>query len=155
MNPILRNVLAVIAGIMLELILNGTLISLGGTILPVPEGVDPNDLESIKTNIHLYSIQHFIAPFLAHALGTLAGTYLTCKLAVSGHLNLAMIVATAHFLGGLAMASAFDFQPLYFSILDLCLAYFPMGILGWKLAHPLNALSRDDLKSSIIDGSLK
>ncbi len=155
MNPILRNVLAVVAGILLQMIVNVTLVSIGGSILPVPEGVDPNDIESIKANLHLYSTKHYIAPFLAHALGTLAGTFLTCKLAVSSHLNLAMIVATIHFFGGLAMAVLLDFKPLSFSITDLVFAYIPMGILGWKLAHPLAMITKNDNSASMLDGSLK
>lgn len=133
MNPILRNILAVIAGAVVAMLVNGLIVSLGGKLLPIPEGIDPNDIESIKANIDRYTPIHFIAPFLAHALGTLAGAIVTCLMAVSRHKLLALIVAGFHFAGGITMAVMLDFEPLSFSILDLVFAYFPMGLLAWKL----------------------
>lgn len=73
MNPILRNILAFIAAVILGGLVNMGLIMISGSVIPPPEGVDPSDMESIKANMHLYGVKHFIFPFLAHALGTLVG----------------------------------------------------------------------------------
>ncbi len=154
MNPILRNILAVIAGIIVELFINGTLVSVGGHFLPIPEGVDPNDIESIKANIHLYSTKHFIAPFLAHAIGTLVGAFVACKIAVSSHKMLALVVAGFHFLGGLGMSFLLGFEPLSLTLIDLIFAYFPMAILAWKFAHPLKFAASKENDANIIDGNI-
>jgi len=150
MNPILknilRNILAVMVGFVVCFLVNGLAIRLGTFIsVPIPEGVDPNDIESIKANIDKYDIVHMLWPFLAHALGTLAGALVAAKIAASHHKLFAMVIAGLHFLGGLAMMYMLDFKPLWFSALDLGLAYFPMAFLGLKLAGKLTALDEDIL----------
>lgn len=79
MNPILRNILAVIVGIIGGALVNMAIIMISGAVIPPPDGVDTNDLESIKANIHLYQPIHFIFPFLAHALGS--SNWLDCSVA--------------------------------------------------------------------------
>lgn len=51
MNPNLRNVLAVIADLIVGSLVNGGLIVLGPFIVPLPEGVNPMDPESLAANI--------------------------------------------------------------------------------------------------------
>ncbi len=133
MNPMLRNILAVILGLIVTMFVNGFIVTMGAKLLPIPEGIDPSDIESIKANIDRYTPIHFIAPFLAHALGTFAGAIVTCLMAASQHRMLALLVAGVHFAGGLAMAVMLDFQPMSFSVLDLVFAYFPVGLLAWRL----------------------
>jgi hypothetical protein len=135
MNPILRNILAVIVGAAVAMVVNDLVGSIGGKFLPIPEGIDPNDLESIKANIDLYTPIHFIAPFLAHALGTLGGAIVACLLATSHRMTLAMIVSGFHFMGGITMCYLLSFQPLSFSLLDLAFAYFPMAYIGVKIVE--------------------
>jgi hypothetical protein len=138
MNPIIRNILAVIVGSFVAMFVNGSIISLGGEMLPVPEGIDPNDIESIKANIDRYTPVHFIAPFLAHAIGSLVGAIIACLIGVSRHRLLALIVVGFHFLGGLAMVVMLDFKPISFTVIDLVFAYFPMGLLAWKMTGSKN-----------------
>lgn len=138
MNPMLRNILAVILGLVVTMFVNGFIVMMGAKLLPIPEGIDANDIESIKANIDRYTPIHFVAPFLAHALGTLAGAIITCVMAASRHRMLALLVAGVHFAGGMAMAVMLDFQPLSFTALDLLFAYFPMGLLAWKLTGSKN-----------------
>jgi len=71
MNPIIKNVGAVVLGVIVGSIVNMGIVVLGGSIIPVPEGVVQTDMESYNNSIHLLSQKHFIMPFLAHALGTL------------------------------------------------------------------------------------
>ena len=133
MNPILRNALALLAGLFIGGIINAGIINIGARFVPVPAGVDPNDIESIKANIHLYEFKHFICPFLAHALGTLIGAFVTAKLAVSSKLALALVIGAFFLLGGIAMIVMVG-GPLAFIVADLGLAYLPMGWLGANLA---------------------
>lgn len=133
MNPILRNVLAVVAGIVVGGLVNMGLITVGPEIIPLPEGVDPNDMESLKANSHLMEAKHFLFPFLAHALGTLVGAFLAARLAISNQLTLAMIIGGIFLIGGITAATMIP-APTWFIIADLALAYLPMGWLGWKVA---------------------
>lgn len=134
MNSLLRNILSVIGALVVGGIINAGIIKIGPNIFPAPEGVDPNDIESIKTNVHLYSAKHFIIPLLAHAVGTLAGAYTVSRLAVSNHKRLALVIGVVFFVSGLMMAFMLP-EFWKFSILDLLIAYFPMAILGWTLAN--------------------
>lgn len=133
MNPILKNILIFILGWILGSAVNMGILSLGGILIPLPEGVDPADMESIKANIHLYEFRHFIPMFLAHAMGTLIGAFIVAKFAASQHFNLAIFIGGFFLLGGIAMAIMIP-APLWVEAADLIVAYFPMAWLGWKLA---------------------
>ena len=135
MNPILRNVLVVIGGILIGGFINSSIIQLTGDMVPLPEGVDPNDIESIKANIHRYTPMNFLMPFLAHAIGTLTGAYFVARLAASTHLSMALIIGGIFLLGGITMVFMVG-GPIWFIILDLVVAYIPMAWLGHKLARP-------------------
>ena len=125
MNSILKNILAVIIGIIVGMIVNMSLIILGGELLPIPEGIDP-------MNANDWELKQFIFPFLAHAVGTLAGAFITVKIAASHQLYLALFIGVFFLAGGIAMVFLIP-APLLFVFADLILAYIPMGYLGWKM----------------------
>lgn len=133
MAPLLRNILAVVAGVLVGGAVNMALISISGSVIPLPEEVDPSDAESLKANIHLFEPRHFLMPFLAHALGTLAGAWLAARLAASRALGLALGIGFLYLLGGVAAASMIP-APGWFLALDLVVAYLPMAWLGWRLS---------------------
>ena len=125
MHPILRNILAVVLGILVCMIANGAIITLGSILFPYE--LDINNMKDVK------EIKPFVTPFLAHSLPSLLGAFVGVKIASSDKLRIALIVAVVHFAGGLYMVLNFP-APTWFSILDLAVAYLPMGYLGWKLA---------------------
>lgn len=133
MNPILRNILAVIAGGIVGMIVNMGIVMLGGAVIPAPEGVDVSNMESLKAGMHLFEAKHFISPFFAHALGTLAGAFLAAKLAVSHQMKFALGIGAFFLIGGIMMVIQMP-APLWFEALDLIGAYLPMGWLGGMLA---------------------
>jgi len=133
MNPILRNVLAVVAGWFVGSFVNMGLILLSPVVIPPPAGVDPTNAESLAANIHLFEMRHFIMPFLAHALGTLVGAFIAAKIATTHKMKIALGIGLIFFLGGI-VASRMIPAPTWFSIADLVLAYFPMAWLGGLLA---------------------
>ena len=55
MIKILRNILALVIGAALGMALNGWLIGISNSLIPLPEDVNPSNLKSIQTHIHLYS----------------------------------------------------------------------------------------------------
>lgn len=133
MNLTLRNILAVLAGLIAGGVVNMSLIQLGGMLMPPPEGVDVNDINSINAHIGEYSVAQLLAPFLAHALGALVGAFVVARLAVSRHMVLALLIGGLNLVGGAMAVSMIPNSPLWFNMLDLGVAYLPMAWLGGRL----------------------
>lgn len=132
MNPIVKNILAVIAGIIIGGFVNMGIIMLSASIIPPPEGVNPADMESIKANMHLYEPIHFLFPFLAHALGTLVGAMIAYLIAASRKMSMALIIGVFFLIGGITNVIMLP-APTWFAVVDLLGAYLPMAWLGAKL----------------------
>ena len=133
MNKIVRNVLAVITGIILGSAVNMGIIMLQGYFIALPEGVDVTNTESLQSSMHLFGPKHFIFPFLAHAIGTLVGAYLSARIAANHKMKFALGIGIFFLIGGISMLFLMP-APIWFVILDLSLAYIPMGWLSGKLA---------------------
>ncbi len=133
MNPILKNILAIIAGIAVGSIVNMTLITVSGSIIAPPEGADVTTTEGLKASMHLFEPKHFIMPFLAHALGTLVGALIAGLIAANNKMKFALGIGFVFLIGGIASVFMLP-SPVWFSALDLIVAYIPMGYLGGKLA---------------------
>jgi hypothetical protein len=133
MNNVLRNVLAVIAGWIVGSIANLVLVIGGSMIVPAPAGVNIMDAESLKAGAHLFEAKHFIFPFFAHAAGALVGGLVAALIGASSRMILALIVGVLFLIGGILAAFMIP-APAWFIALDLCIAYIPMALLGWKLS---------------------
>lgn len=133
-NPVLRNILAVVAGAVIGSIVNMGLIMISGKVIPPPAGIDVTDMEALKAGMHLFQPRHFIFPFLAHALGTLAGAYLAARLAASRKMLMALIVGVLFLAGGISAVMMLP-APIWFNVLDLVVAYLPMAWIGGKWAR--------------------
>ena len=131
MHPFLKSGLAVLAGIFVGGIANFGIIILSSSIIPPPDGVDVSNIESIKANIHLYKPIHFLFPFLAHSLGTFSGAVLAIK--ISKQTKIAYMVALVFLYGGISMVTQVP-SPMWFTVLDLGLAYIPMAWLATKIS---------------------
>jgi hypothetical protein len=132
MNPTIKNVLAVVAGLVLGSIVNMAIIMISGSIIPPPEGADVTSMEGLKASMHLFGPKNFIFPFLAHALGTWVGAIIAAKFAANKNMRLAMVIGAIFFVGGFTNVFLLP-SPMWFNILDLVGAYFPMAYLGGKL----------------------
>lgn len=139
-NPVLRNVLAVIAGFVIGSIVNMALIMIGGKVIPPPAGVDVTTMEGLRAGMHLFEPKHFAFPFLAHALGTLVGALVAASLAASRKLVMALVVGVLFLVGGIMSVMSLP-SPMWFSVLDLVAAYIPMAWLGGTLAARRKASS--------------
>lgn len=144
MPKLLRQIFAVVVGIIIGGCVNMALVTLSPALIPPPAGVDVNNAESLKQSIHLFQPQHFLMPFLAHALGTFSGALVAYLLAVSHHKQLAFGIGAFYFCGGLAACFMIP-APAWFMALDLLLAYLPMSWLAVSLGFrlkPSTATSR-------------
>ena len=133
MKIVAKNVLAVLAGILAGSLVNVGLVNIGPYVVPLPEGADISTMESLRESIDLFSPVHFLFPFLAHALGTLAGAFLAARLAASHAAKLAIGIGVFFLIGGIVAAAQIG-GPLWFIAADLLAAYIPMGYLGASLA---------------------
>jgi hypothetical protein len=129
MSVIQKNILAVIVGLLLGCVVNLAIVMLGPAVIPLPAGVDMSDMSKFAENLKQLKPVNFIAPWLAHALGTLVGAFVAAKLAASHKLKFALAIGVLFFLGGIAMVATYG-GPTWFIALDLIVAYIPMAYLG-------------------------
>jgi len=134
MNPIARNVLAVIFGVVVGSLVNMGLINIGPFVVPLPEGADLSTMENLRDSMKLFTPVNFLFPFLAHALGTLSGAFIAAKFAASRPMTFAIGIGVFFLIGGATMVSMLG-GPMWFNVTDLLLAYIPMGYLGGILAR--------------------
>lgn len=132
MNPTLRNTLAVIAGAIIGSFANGGLIALSPFLIPPPAGADVTTMEGLQASLHLFEPKHFIMPFLAHAVGTLVGAFITALIAVNNKMRPAMIVGALFMVGGIMNVMMLP-APTWFCATDLIFAYIPMAWIGGRL----------------------
>jgi hypothetical protein len=142
MNPIVKNILGVVAGLLVGNVVNGGIVALGPTLIPPPPNtvMPPSDadfmtmIEIMKGNLPLMTAKDWVIPFLAHALGTLAGALVAVKICATHKKTFAVIIGVFFLLGGITMGYLLDF-PMPFSAIDLILAYIPMALLGHYLGR--------------------
>ena len=117
----LRTIVAIVAGLVAGSAVNMGLVSLGGLVVPTPQGLDVTDAESIAATSHLLQPQHFLFPFLAHALGTLIGALVAYLIAVQYKQMAAGVVGGVTLAGGIAAAMMIP-APIWFLVFDLASA---------------------------------
>lgn len=132
MNPILKNILAVIAGGIFGSVVNMAIIMFSGSIVPPPEGADVTTMEGLKASLPLFQPKHFLFPFLAHAFGTFAGAYLAAVIASSHKMIFAMVIGVFFLTGGITNILLLP-SPIWFTLLDLLGAYIPMAYIAGRL----------------------
>jgi hypothetical protein len=136
MPKLLRNVLAIVAGLVIGSIVNMAIITLSASVIPPPAGVNVTDAKSLRESIHLFEPKHFVMPFLAHALGTLAGALVAYLIAATYKSRMAFVIGAVFLCGGVAAAFMIP-APAWFIVLDLVGAYVPMAWLGIQLGRLL------------------
>ena len=104
---------------------NMGLIITGNQLMPMTDGMNPMDAT-------MWEIKYFLFPFLAHAIGTLVGAFIVARYTASYHMILSIFVGVFFLLGGISMVFIMP-APLWFILVDIFLAYIPMGWYGWKL----------------------
>jgi hypothetical protein len=132
MNPILRNILVVIVGVILGGIVNMGIVMLGPSIVPPPEGADVTTMEGLKASMQLFGPMNFLMPFLAHAIGTFVGAFVAASIATSRKMWFALGVGGWFLLGGIINVVMLP-SPVWFTIVDLAGAYLPLAYLAGTL----------------------
>lgn len=135
MHPILRNILAALAGIVGGSIINMALVETGHLLFPI-EGIDTSDTEALAQVMSGLSWEYFLFPFLAHAIGTLAGAIIVAR--ISKHPFAPYAIGGWFLLGGIAVSFMIP-APTWFVVTDLVLAYLPMAFLGGRIAQRMSS----------------
>lgn len=130
----LRIALALILGMVIGSVVNMAIVTVGPALIPPPPGADMTSAEGIKAAMPLLEPKHFAVPFLAHALGTLAGALAAAMIATSHRKVIAFAIGILFLCGGI-VASYMIPAPTWFIALDLVAAYIPMAWLGLSIAN--------------------
>ena len=122
MNTVFKNILAILGGGLIGMVVNMGLIITGNQLFPFESDINP-------MNAMNWELKYFIFPFLAHAIGTLSGALIAAKSAASYQMTFAICIGIFFLSGGISMVFILP-APVWFVVVDLVLAYIPMGWLG-------------------------
>ena len=136
MNPVIRNILAVVFGWLGGSVVNMGLIKIGHKLLPIA-GIDPNDMDALVDVMPTLEFKYFVFPFLAHALGTLSGATIAGLMAASHKMKFSLGIGGLFLLGGIIVNYMIP-GPTWFAVTDIVIAYIPMAWLGGKLAQNMS-----------------
>lgn len=128
----IRNILAVIAGLVIGSIVNMTLINVGHAVVGLPPGADVSTMEGVRAAMQQFTPVHFVVPFVAHAGGTLVGAFVAALIAASHKMKIAIAIGVLFLLGGIA-AGIYLGSPMWYNAIDFIFAYIPMAWIGAKL----------------------
>jgi hypothetical protein len=131
MNPILKNILAVLLGWFAGSAINMMLVMAGHSLFPI-SGVDPNDMKALADIMPTLGCEYFIFPFLAHALGTLFGAFVAGLVAASHKMKFAISIGGLFLIGGIIVSFMLP-APAWFVATDIIIAYIPMAWIGGKI----------------------
>ncbi len=137
-KPLLRQIFAVLAGLIIGSLVNMLLVEIGSKIVSPPKGYDLTKMEGLKAAMSVMQPKHFIFPFIAHAFGSLTGAFTASMIATSRKLALSLFIGGFFMIGGMSMIWILP-SPTWFNLLDISLAYFPAAYLGHKVAQRIHA----------------
>lgn len=139
MNPILRSILAVFAGLVVAALLIGIIEAIGHTLYPLPAGIDPSNREAIAEVMPHAPAGALIFVLIAWDFGNLCGSWLAARLAGRNPMMHAVIVGVILFAGAIYTMLVIP-HPVWFWIAAFVIssaATFMGGKLGGRKAkHP-------------------
>ena len=99
MKPIVRNIIAVIIGLVIGNVVNMSLVQIGYTVYPLK--INTNDMEALAKFLETADAKYYIFPFIAHAAGTLFGAFFAALFSKNRNFGVALIIGGFFFLGGI------------------------------------------------------
>ncbi|MFM7731625.1 MAG: hypothetical protein ACKO6L_11340 [Flavobacteriales bacterium] len=131
MKYFLRFVFIVIATFIGGLV-NLGLVYFGYAIVPLPEGFDMNDENQFALAVSQFQPINYLFPFLAHFMGSLVASYIATR--ALGTKTAWVLPSGLFLIGGMQMIQRVP-SPMWFNAVDLGLAYFPAGYMGYLMAR--------------------
>ena len=130
---ILKRTTVIFIAIFSGAMLNGAIINISNKVISPPKGFDLKTMEGLQAAMPHMGPEHFVFPFLAHALGTLMAAILISRFLTSQQLIFSMMAGILFLMGGVSMVVMLPTTPIWFVLLDLIVAYVPMAYLGYRL----------------------
>ena len=133
----IRKILACVLGGFLGGLFNISLISISNWAYPLPEGVDPNDLDALAAHVKANGMATgaLIIVLVAHAGGSLVSGLVCGMIAMRSWYVAAISLGFFWTLGGIMMLTILP-SPIWFAVTDLLL-YVPAAVLGVMLGGRL------------------
>jgi len=128
------NIAAVFVGCIIGSFVNGGILGLMPHLIPLPPGSDMSTMEGVAKAIEHFELKHFLSPFLAHAIGTLVGAIIAGLIAFEARKRITIIVGVLFFIAGAINVFMLP-APLWYDLVDLAFAYFPMSFMGLKVVE--------------------
>lgn len=100
----IRNIAAVIAGLVVGMIVNMALIQLNTVFFPLPEGVDMTDTAQMREVVQGMPAAAWILVIAAHLSQAFVGGWVAARFGASNPMMLALIVGLLSLVGGFANA---------------------------------------------------
>ena len=122
----MKNVLAVIAGLIVAMLIITGLELLSGLIFPLPEGADPRNIEWLKNNLDSIPTGTLIIVAFAHLAGIVGGMF-TATL-ISGTKLLPAYIVGALMLVATVVNLFMIPHPIWFKVTDMAGALVGLGI---------------------------
>jgi hypothetical protein len=136
MNQTVRNILAVLAGIISFMVGIMGLHLLSGLIIempPFPSG-EADTPENWGTFMQGLSVLQILAALVSHIGGTFIGAFVGALISRDGKLIVPLVIAGFAMVGGVMNVFQIPGQPLWFVIMDISL-YLPAGLLAGHLVR--------------------
>jgi hypothetical protein len=132
MPPILRSILAVLAGIIVGFVVVAALEFLDTTLFPLPAGLDLHDTAAMKQAMAHAPLAALILVLVGWGISALLGSWVAARIARAPKVLHGMIVGI--FLLGAAITDMLEFpHPVWFWICGL-LIFLPASYIGSGLA---------------------
>ena len=132
---ILKRTLVIFISLFAGAMLNGAIINISSKVIAPPKGFDLTTAEGLQAAMSHMGPEHFLFPFLAHALGTLLSALLITRFLTSQQFIFSMMAGILFLLGGVSMVIMLPDTPIWFVLLDLIVAYIPMAYFGNRIAR--------------------
>ncbi len=92
MHPVVRSILAVLAGVLAAFVVIGLVQAIGVRVYPPPPGLDPRDTETFKAAVAQMPRGALLFVLLAYAAGSVAGGWVAARFIPRAKLMHGMIV---------------------------------------------------------------
>jgi len=101
---VLRNVGAIVAGLVVGMVVNLAIVQVNTAFFPLPEGVDLTDTNAMRDAVQALPAASWILVFVAHIGQAFVGGWVAARLSVSELLRNALIVGILSMAAGIANA---------------------------------------------------
>ena len=133
-----RNLIAVVTGVLAGGMVVAILEGIGHAIFPPPPGLDVSNPQSLAGVMDQIPLGAKLAVSVAWALGSLAGGFLAAKMCGSRHVLMALLVGAVLLAGGGYTLVTIP-HPVWMAALGV-LVPLPMAWLGARIARPAHSL---------------